>query len=103
MAPQLTIGYSPCPNDTFTFYALTHGHIPLRYIHFAPPLLEDVETLNTLAINTKLDVTKLSFHALAHVQDSYTMLHAGAALGRGCGPLLVTKPDQKTAPPTWRI
>lgn len=113
MAPQLTltIGYSPCPNDTFIFYALMHGIIPLRHIHFAPPLLEDVETLNTRTMNrgmhttldTRLDVTKLSFHALGHVQDSYTMLNAGAALGRGCGPLLITRPDQQTAPSFWRI
>jgi 1,4-dihydroxy-6-naphthoate synthase len=92
-----------------------HGKIPLRHIHFAPPLLEDVETLNTWAmnsamnnainrgINTGLDVTKLSFHALGYMQDSYTMLNAGAALGRGCGPLLVTRPDRKTEPASWKI
>ena len=105
MAPQLklTIGYSPCPNDTFIFYALMHGIIPLRHIHFAPPLLEDVETLNTWAMNAKLDVTKVSFHAFGYMQDSYTMLNTGAALGRGCGPLLITRPDQQTAPSSWRI
>ncbi|RWX44887.1 Menaquinone biosynthesis [Candidatus Electrothrix aarhusensis] len=111
MAPPLTIGYSPCPNDTFIFYALMHGKIPLRNIHFAPPLLEDVETLNTWAMNrsmnttldTRLDVTKVSFHALGHIQDSYTMLNAGAALGRGCGPLLITRPEQKTKPSSWKI
>ncbi|MCI5167301.1 MAG: 1,4-dihydroxy-6-naphthoate synthase [Candidatus Electrothrix sp. GM3_4] len=103
MAHPLTIGYSPCPNDTFIFYALMHGEIPLRHIHFAPPLLEDVETLNTWAINTKLDVTKLSFHALGHVQDSYTILNAGAALGRSCGPLLVTRSEQTTKPSSWKI
>lgn len=113
MVPRLTltIGYSPCPNDTFIFYALMHGKIPLRHIHFAPPLLEDVETLNTRAMNsgmnggmnTGLDVTKLSFHALGYMQDSYTMLNAGAALGRGCGPLLVTRPDRKTEPASWKI
>lgn len=105
MPPRLTltIGYSPCPNDTFIFYALMHGKIPLRHIHFAPPLLEDVETLNTWAMHTTLDVTKLSFHALGHVQDSYTMLNAGAALGRGCGPLLITRPEQKAAPSSWKI
>ncbi|MCI5158172.1 MAG: 1,4-dihydroxy-6-naphthoate synthase [Candidatus Electrothrix sp. AUS1_2] len=99
----LTIGCSPCPNDTFIFYALMHGKIPLRQIDFAAPLLEDVETLNKRAMNTTLDVTKLSFHALGYVQDSYTMLNAGAALGRGCGPLLVTRPGQKTSPASWRI
>lgn len=77
-----------------------HGIITPRHIHFAPPLLEDVETLNTWAMNTRLDVSKLSFHALGYVQDSYTMLNTGAALGRGCGPLLITRPDQQTAPPS---
>jgi 1,4-dihydroxy-6-naphthoate synthase len=62
-----------------------------------------VETLNSWAINTRLDVTKLSFHALGYVQDSYTMLNAGAALGRGCGPLLITRSNQKTGPSSWRI
>lgn len=103
MAPLLTLGYSPCPNDTFIFYALMHGKIPLRYIQFTRPLLEDVETLNRWAMTHRLDVTKLSFHALGYVQDSYTMLNAGAALGRGCGPLLITQPDQKAPPSSWRI
>ncbi|WP_339135379.1 MAG: 1,4-dihydroxy-6-naphthoate synthase [Candidatus Electrothrix sp. GW3-4] len=103
MALPLSIGYSPCPNDTFIFYALMHGKIPLRHIQFTPPVLKDVETLNRWAINSRLDVTKVSLHALGHVQDSYTMLNAGAALGRGCGPLLITQPGQKTAPSSWRI
>ena len=103
MSPELTIGYSPCPNDTFIFHALMHGKIPLRHLHFAPQLLEDVETLNRRAMKSELDVSKLSFHALGYVEDSYTMLNAGAALGRGCGPLLVTRPDQKTSPASWRI
>ena len=103
MAPELTIGYSPCPNDTFIFYALMHGKIPLRHIDFAAPQLEDVETLNRWANTTKLDVTKLSFHALGYMLDHYTMLNTGAALGRGCGPLLVTQPDQKTPASSWRI
>lgn len=105
MSRKLTIGYSPCPNDTFIFCALMHGQIPLRHIHFAPPLLEDVETLNRWAMNRELDVSKLSFHALGHVQDSYVMLNAGAALGRGCGPLLVTQSGRKpkSSPSSWRI
>ncbi|MCI5225026.1 MAG: 1,4-dihydroxy-6-naphthoate synthase, partial [Candidatus Electrothrix sp. AR4] len=104
MSKPLTIGYSPCPNDTFIFYALMHGRIPLRHIAFAAPLLEDVETLNKWAFSGKLDVSKLSFHALGHVRDKYTMLKSGAALGRGCGPLLVTKDDQaKSDPTSWKI
>ena len=93
MINELSIGYSPCPNDTFIFYALAHGQIPLQYFSLAPPVLDDVETLNQWALKGKLDVTKLSFHALGHVLDRYVMLSSGAALGRGCGPLLVTRPD----------
>jgi 1,4-dihydroxy-6-naphthoate synthase len=101
---QLSIGYSPCPNDTFIFYALMHGKIPLAHLRFAPPVLDDVETLNSWALAEKLDVTKLSFHALGHVLDRYTMLDSGAALGRGCGPLLVTREGrQEEDPVSWKI
>ncbi len=86
----LTLGFSPCPNDTYIFYALTHHQVQCAGFSFDTPLLEDVETLNRWAMVKRLDVTKLSFHALGHVLDDYVMLHAGAALGRGCGPLLVT-------------
>ena len=106
MSKKISIGYSPCPNDTFIFYALMHGRISLPGLHFARPLLEDVETLNTWAGSAKLDVTKLSFHALGHVGDKYTMLAAGAALGRGCGPLLVTRADKRhggSDPARWNI
>ena len=92
MAKKLTLGFSPCPNDTYIFNALVHNLIPLKQIFFAPPILDDVETLNNWALTAKLDVTKLSFHALGHVLDDYVMLSSGAALGRGCGPLLVTRP-----------
>ena len=90
----LTLGFSPCPNDTYIFYALTHHEVQLDNISFATEILGDVETLNRWALKKKLDVTKLSFHALGHVLDDYVMLHAGAALGRGCGPLLVTRAGQ---------
>lgn len=104
MSRELSIGYSPCPNDTFIFYALMHGQIPLHHVRFSPPALDDVETLNRWALAGRLDVTKLSFHALGHVLDKYTMLASGAALGRGCGPLLVTKADQEKADPAgWKI
>lgn len=89
--PAVTIGYSPCPNDTFIFYALTHGIIDLPGMSLAAPLLEDVETLNSMALEHRLDVTKLSFHALGHVLDEYCVLSSGSALGRGCGPLLVAR------------
>lgn len=87
----MTIGYSPCPNDTFIFYALTHGKIDLPGVELLAPVLEDVETLNGWALEHRLDVTKLSFHALGHVLDEYCVLSSGSALGRGCGPLLVAR------------
>jgi len=90
----LTLGFSPCPNDTYIFYALTHHEIPLPNISFTSEVLDDVETLNRWALEKRLDVTKLSFHALGHVLNDYVMLQAGAALGRGCGPLLVTRAGQ---------
>lgn len=77
-----------------------HGRIPLQNISFAEPVLADVEQLNRWAMQRCLDVTKLSFHALGHVLDDYVMLTAGAALGRGCGPLLVSR--EKTFSPGSR-
>jgi len=86
----ISLGFSPCPNDTFIFYGLVHNLVATD-LHFEAPLLEDVETLNAWAMETRLDVTKLSFHALGHVLDEYCMLKSGSALGRGCGPLLVAR------------
>lgn len=103
MNEKLTLGFSPCPNDTYIFYGLVHNRIPLRGISFAPPLLEDVETLNSWAMQGRLDVTKLSFHALGHVVDDYVMLSAGAALGRGCGPLLVSRSGSFPDPGAARV
>lgn len=87
---QLTIGFSPCPNDTFIFNRLVHplpGDTPV----FEVPCLEDVETLNQWAFEHRLDVTKLSYHAVGHLLDEYCVLPSGGALGRGCGPLLITR------------
>lgn len=91
----LSLGFSPCPNDTFIFYGLVHGKINCDGLTFSEPLLEDVEQLNSWAVAGKLDVTKLSYHALAHVLDEYCLLRSGGALGRGCGPLLVTRSKQE--------
>ena len=100
----LTIGYSPCPNDTFIFYGLTHGKIELPGIELTAPVLEDVETLNGWGLQHRLDVSKLSFHALGHVLDEYCLLSAGSALGRGCGPLLVARsPLDLGSPGRYRI
>lgn len=92
-ANRLTIGFSPCPNDTFIFHGLVHKQIKPAAVEFEQEILADVETLNQWALAGKLDVTKLSFHALGHVLDQYELLTAGAALGRGCGPLLVAFQD----------
>jgi 1,4-dihydroxy-6-naphthoate synthase len=90
MTESLTLGFSPCPNDTFLFYALVHGIVPLPGLQ-RPPLLADVETLNGLVQNGRLAVSKISCHALGHVRRDYALLASGAALGRGCGPLLVAR------------
>ncbi len=91
MTEALTIGFSPCPNDTFMFHALVTGAVPGPAL---VPWLADIEALNERAIVgvDPLPVTKLSVHALAHVGDRYVPLSAGAALGRGCGPLVVARP-----------
>ncbi len=70
---------------------MIHGKVDLAGLFYETPLLEDVETLNIWAMQKKLDVTKLSCHALGHVLDEYCVLSAGSALGRGCGPLLVAR------------
>jgi 1,4-dihydroxy-6-naphthoate synthase len=89
----LSLAFSPCPNDTFIFGALVNGRISNTGFQLANVVLEDVETLNRSALEGMFDITKLSFHAYGHVSDKYLMLSAGSALGRGCGPLLVTKDD----------
>lgn len=91
VANSLSLGYSPCPNDTFIFHALVHGLAAELGLQLAEPLLADVESLNRWALEGKLDVSKISCHALGHVQEEYQLLAAGAALGRGCGPLLVSR------------
>ena len=91
MSRTLTIGYSPCPNDTFIFYAITHGKVQVPGISFREQL-EDVETLNRMALAGSLDVTKISYHALGSLREQYALLRSGSALGRGCGPLIVARP-----------
>ncbi|QEH43731.1 1,4-dihydroxy-6-naphthoate synthase [Chitinophaga sp. XS-30] len=89
---QLTLGFSPCPNDTFIFDALVNQQIDSGDLRFDTQL-EDVETLNQWAMQGKLAVTKLSFAAGLKVADKYTLLNSGSALGRGCGPLLIARKD----------
>ncbi|MEW5802847.1 MAG: 1,4-dihydroxy-6-naphthoate synthase [bacterium] len=85
---SLSLGYSPCPNDTFIFYALVHGKVPLPGFTVRERL-EDVETLNRMAFREEMDISKISYHAFGYVQDRYVLLRSGSALGKGCGPLLV--------------
>ena len=86
----LSIGYSPCPNDTFIFYALVNGKINTGDLVFKETLL-DVETLNRMALGSQFDITKISYHALCFIREDYCLLRSGSALGRGCGPLIVSK------------
>lgn len=91
-ARRLAFGFSPCPNDTFAFWAAVHGVEVLPGLTL-DPVLADIETLNlrALAGDEALPVTKLSLPALARVADRYAVLPAGAALGFGCGPLVVCR------------
>lgn len=85
---KLTLGFSPCPNDTFIFDALIHHKIDTEGLTF-DVFFDDVETLNQKAMRGELAITKLSFHAFAYVVNQYALLNAGSALGFGVGPLLI--------------
>jgi 1,4-dihydroxy-6-naphthoate synthase len=89
-ALKLTLGFSPCPNDTFIFDALVNKKIDSEGLAFEV-VLEDVETLNQWALQGRLDITKLSFPAFFRSSASYTLLNSGSALGKGVGPLLISK------------
>lgn len=87
---KLTIGFSPCPNDTFIFDAMVHHKIDTEGLEFEVKLA-DVEELNQLAFKETLQITKLSYHAFAYITDKYLLLDSGSALGNGVGPLLICK------------
>ena len=87
---KLTLGFSPCPNDTFIFDAMVNGKINTQGLEF-DYVMEDVETLNSWAEPGKLDITKLSYSAFLTTVDRYSLLHSGSALGKGVGPLLIAK------------
>jgi len=87
---KLTLGYSPCPNDTFIFDAMVHQKIDTEGLEFEVTLA-DVEELNHKAFKKELDITKLSYHALGFLIDDYALLNSGSALGSGVGPLLISK------------
>jgi len=87
---RLTLGFSPCPNDTFIFDAMVHGRIDTEGLEF-DYFLTDVEELNRKAMSSDVDITKISYHAYAYVAQNYIILDAGSALGHRNGPLLITK------------
>ena len=87
---SIRLGLSPCPNDTFIFDALLHQKIDTRGLKFEP-VFADVEELNAMAFGAELEVSKLSYHALALLTKEYQILNSGGALGRGVGPLLIAK------------
>lgn len=89
---KLTLGFSPCPNDTFIFDALVNGRIDTEGLEF-DFFLSDVEELNRRAFLSEVDVTKISCHAYIHCSSEYKILDSGSALGYGNGPLLISKPD----------
>ena len=92
---KLTLGFSPCPNDTFIFDALVNHKIDTEGLEF-DVLLEDVQTLNTWALQGKLDISKISYGVLPLVLEQYILLNSGGALGKGVGPLLITNREQRT-------
>lgn len=96
---KLSLGFSPCPNDTFIFDALIHQKIDTEGLDFEV-FYDDVETLNQKAFRKELDITKLSFHAFAYALNDYVLLDSGSALGFGVGPLLISR---MPAPPQREI
>ena len=92
---KLSLGFSPCPNDTFIFDALIHQKIDTGNLSFELHMA-DVEELNTKATEEELQVTKLSYHAYATLQTKYNLLSSGSALGNNCGPLLIS--NKRTRP-----
>lgn len=105
---KISLGFSPCPNDCFMFDALVHGKIDTKGLEFEAAM-EDVETLNRMAFAGRIAVTKLSYHAFAHLTDSYQLLTSGSALGFNCGPLLIARPEtvkkmqQNAAAKDWKV
>lgn len=87
---KLTLGFSPCPNDTFIFEAMVHGRVDTEGLEF-DWFLADVEELNRRAIEGSVDITKMSFHAYARAASGYLILDAGSAIGHNNGPLVISK------------
>ena len=93
---KLTLGFSPCPNDTFIFDAMVHGRIDTEGLEF-DYFLADVEELNLRALASEVDITKVSYHAYSYVAGNYHILDSGSALGHRNGPLLVSRQDMDSS------
>ncbi len=91
---KLSFGFSPCPNDTFMFHALAKGLLTLPGYEIEARL-HDVETLNKMAFSQVLDISKMSFYAWLQVKENYHLLKSGGAMGYGCGPVVIAKPEKK--------
>jgi len=87
---KLTLGFSPCPNDTFIFDAMVNGRIDTEDLEF-DYFLADVEELNRRVFAAESDISKISCHAYAYAADNYLILDSGGAMGYGSGPLLISK------------
>jgi 1,4-dihydroxy-6-naphthoate synthase len=87
---KLTLGFSPCPNDTFIFDAMVHGRVDTEGLEF-DYFLADVEELNRRAFAAEIDITKMSFNAFAYTAENYLILDSGSALGHHNGPLLISR------------
>ncbi len=88
---EIRVGHSPDPDDAFMFYALAVDALPTGNLHFSH-VLADIETLNQWSFEGRLEVTAMSAHAYAFLHDRYALMHCGASLGHGYGPILVTRP-----------
>jgi 1,4-dihydroxy-6-naphthoate synthase len=86
-----TLGFSPCPNDTFLFHALVHDRVEMEGLPGLEVRMADVETLNRLALEGRLDITKVSYGVVPQLLSRYVVLRAGGAMGFGCGPLIVAR------------
>lgn len=97
---KLSLGFSPCPNDTFIFDALVNHKIDTEGLEFDVHL-EDVQTLNQWAIEARLDVSKISYGVLPLILENYTVLNSGGALGVGVGPLLISNSEWSMVNGKW--
>ena len=89
---DLTLGFSSCPNDTFIFDGIVNSRLSSGGLSFIPTIT-DIEQLNEMAVSRKLDISKVSVGVLPEILEDYQILDSGAALGFGCGPLVVSLPD----------